>query len=1619
MPFTEEDMARFREELERDSLMDPVERVDEYVPETGTFVDVPKGAPRNIINAENRFVQGENQDNIVGDSWFNPEKIYDWLDAPGGFGDIGDLRGAGAALMRMTVGTLGMQVEKFGEQLNEPSMGIVEATQRAMDGELSAFWEYAMDKNPLTSGFMVSAMPEPMRDYLRDQGVVERSIEAGRSIQDWNKRFIAEVGLGLGPDEDATFLYRLSEGATSLVGSLGLLYVTRSPAAAAAVFGYIEGTSAYNEARDRGKGVEGSTLYGHGQGALTYVLEKVGGEIIMSNLKIPGMGSRVFSGAMGEGLTEASQGFSQETLAQLYDVRKGGGQDAFQQAFSGFVYGALLGGPTAGVAGFHQDAQTRDMLGNDESRYSLAEMMVEGMTDTALKEFRMHQEASSGAKLKMSEKIRKDQKVVKDILKAAMTGIDIDTVYKSETRKQKDIESFITDLDKAAKTSDLQRKGFRKEALRRESQLLEELTQIEEEGGQLVDSVLSEIDDGKLKAKILKRLGTENVVDDLYDILEEKEVQDALEGSSKYKKIEERSNKIRDRLAEVQLELAQNEGALAGRTDDTKTGDEAHIPIGPSGKRKFVGATFYHTTDSQSAEQIRSDGFRVVGDGYYGDAISLTDNKEYSSQFGEETLTVELKSNAKIYDQSNPEQAKKIQDVQNSREFQAASPTADGARPGQKTYGEVYSENGIDGIYDDGAGDLFIFNPKVIKIAEPTTGVTLEELKGRDILVKGGSIEVAATKAAVAALKDGIRYGTKSTKENLQEAQKIFKDAVKALPKSLDLTTGRRTQLMSRSIRVTPKNIERMIKNMQRDAQRSMYRGATKLAIEHIKSKLIKNKDQKSYRVQDTLNAIAPMNTKNADEVLGSLEAKYGDDIEGPELHFGRRYAYALMNPRTPYRDWVDLLEDIEHYTATGIQGFQNMAKEKAAIRESVISKLEKKSGKRISEDTSKTTITQAVLASAGYVGVTYNTTLERLGLMDSPLNIDKSSMSYRKGIMEKKATLIQKIESSLGKKFMKNYFHKAKRADDLVLEEVIQETGKEAATERLTKPQAVQRYMELQNPHVRESIIEGMGYTEAHIQKIENYIGPEGQDLADILFEMYEDSYDEINDVYRRINGVSLPKVGFYAKINRDFSEAGQQIDIDGVKTIFSFFEPSALKPRKNSKRPLKKGDALDVFLRYSHNTQQYVSFAEFYQEADAILQNSRSEKALVGIMGKSGYDKFKQHVKMLRTSKYEFSHQAMPAIDYLRDVYVKSTLGLNPQIGLKQLTSVFAFSAGISSGDFISGVSEFFSNPVKHWNEMVAHDTIKYRGKNFMNEMLDAEMNSYNNRAKKIMRGEGKFLDFAMISVRLGDKLPLIMGGYAHMRALEKRGMSREMAMDKAMNLAEQSQQSTLEGNLPLAQKEGNSMTKLVMMFTSSPIALMNMQMKALHKLKNKDIGPAEFLRTVSIYQMIIPSFFGMIAQALNPADEEEREQLAALTAQYAILGPWASLPLFGGGLEFVGHTAAELIDDNFLGDKIDIKQYQRSLADDRILDAGKMLVRESTKIVNGLAGNEPVTYMELLESLALIADQGVALPIDNTTDILKGVWGIAEDREINEDDVLRILGYSDFARKQKGYK
>ena len=131
--------------------------------------------------------------------------------------------------------------------------------------------------------------------------------------------------------------------------------------------------------------------------------------------------------------------------------------------------------------------------------------------------------------------------------------------------------------------------------------------------------------------------------------------------------------------------------------------------------------------------------------------------------------------------------------------------------------------------------------------------------------------------------------------------------------------------------------------------------------------------------------------------------------------------------------------------------------------------------------------------------------------------------------------------------------------------------------------------------------------YDQEFIDSVEGEISDTMKDFREFLYDQYEDGYSPLNEVYKKMNLIELPKVsGRYSPLNIDpFMASSNEVDIaTGMSAGQAGFSPGLTKRRSQTavSQPVFI-DAFTAFQAHNDATSHYIAFAEFGKEINAIL--------------------------------------------------------------------------------------------------------------------------------------------------------------------------------------------------------------------------------------------------------------------------------------------------------------------------------------------------------------------------------------------------------------------------------
>jgi hypothetical protein len=152
-------------------------------------------------------------------------------------------------------------------------------------------------------------------------------------------------------------------------------------------------------------------------------------------------------------------------------------------------------------------------------------------------------------------------------------------------------------------------------------------------------------------------------------------------------------------------------------------------------------------------------------------------------------------------------------------------------------------------------------------------------------------------------------------------------------------------------------------------------------------------------------------------------------------------------------------------------------------------------------------------------------------------------------------------------------------------------------------------------------AIISEWGWNDAAAASIESQLSNEAKAVMAFLGSSYGEEYDRINDVFRKIWNVSMPRHKMYAPltVSPSQSKGGNLIDPVSGDSMGAGMTPGSLKNRSFSAvaKPVFK-DAFQVYLNHARQMEHFIAYGEFSRDALQVVNRREVKDAIHANGGK-----------------------------------------------------------------------------------------------------------------------------------------------------------------------------------------------------------------------------------------------------------------------------------------------------------------------------------------------------------------------------------------------------------------
>ena len=543
------------------------------------------------------------------------------------------------------------------------------------------------------------------------------------------------------------------------------------------------------------------------------------------------------------------------------------------------------------------------------------------------------------------------------------------------------------------------------------------------------------------------------------------------------------------------------------------------------------------------------------------------------------------------------------------------------------------------------------------------------------------------------------------------------------------------------------------------------------------------------------------------------------------------------------------------------------------------------------------------------------------------------------------------------------------------------------------TKAEIRKRLLELENDAIRTHLYENEGFKQATEEAMRDTLNPFDVAMMESQREFYEEYYERINEVYRKLYGINLPRITSYTPIRRDYGDGEIQDDFLRSISYVGGVGPSALKSRTPNKQRLQILSDVAVLQSHMYEMEYFIAYAEKVQDLKNIFTGSNNE--LVNIIA----DKYGNAVAntIRRDLEYFANRGRMGSIAgerffvQLMRNFTFAQLGAKPQIGLKQLASFSAFGQNVGVKNFTAGLVKLATNPAAAFKLMNESDFFSERGLNIDNDFRELRADALNGKLLNFMGRNPNFTRIMMLPIRYGDKGAIFIGGYAHVYARMKEGATKEEALDSFARLANKTQQSADPDQQSELQRT-SALYRVLSQFMSSANAITRAEIEAIVEYRKGRIDTPELLKRIAIYHFLIPNTIMFLA---NGMAWDGDDQLAA-----SILGSFTGLIIFGDVLEFAARS--------FIGDASPFEIDAR-----HPLELMQSAIKFASQDWDLNSFEDFIEGSKTLERLLEFGGALSGVPLETLYNQLRGA-AIAASGDVREGGGL-MIGYSPYALRK----
>ena len=169
-----------------------------------------------------------------------------------------------------------------------------------------------------------------------------------------------------------------------------------------------------------------------------------------------------------------------------------------------------------------------------------------------------------------------------------------------------------------------------------------------------------------------------------------------------------------------------------------------------------------------------------------------------------------------------------------------------------------------------------------------------------------------------------------------------------------------------------------------------------------------------------------------------------------------------------------------------------------------------------------------------------------------------------------------------------------------------------EQVAQRLSELEAIQDILSWGQEDVRVRM-KRQGFTQEYIDSLNNdFLSKNGKIVLAFLRSEYATGYNKVNPVYRRMFGMDMPRVRNYAPTAYDNAQNDAPVGPDDMTPSVAGMAAGFIKQRVMHNAPIKRQNALMVYMRHTTVQNYWVNFAELVREMRGTIGSTEVIRAV-----------------------------------------------------------------------------------------------------------------------------------------------------------------------------------------------------------------------------------------------------------------------------------------------------------------------------------------------------------------------------------------------------------------------